>query len=185
MHSDYSIQKDGVYIDDVGIGVPETIYPYAYYSGTSMATPQVTGAAGLVAAAFPGIGTTDIRTRLLNGTQPMADLDGAVATGGTLNLAGVLGDPTADGDADSVPDFRDNCAATANAGQTDTDIDGYGNACDCDLDNNGNVGMTDFTQFSNAWGSSEAVADFDGDGNVGMADFMILQGRWGTSAPFE
>jgi hypothetical protein len=115
----------------------------------------------------------------------MADLDGDVATGGMLNLAGALGDPTADVDGDGVPDFRDNCAATANAGQNDTDIDGYGNACDCDLDNNGNVGMTDFMLFSGSWGSSDAVADFDGDGNVGMADFMTFQDRWGTTAPFE
>ena len=185
LHSDHSIQKDGVYIDDVGIGAPETIHPYAYYSGTSMATPQITGAAGLVAAAFSGIGATDIKTRLLAGTQPMADLDGAVATGGMLNLAGVLGDPTADSDADGVPDFRDNCAATANADQLDTDIDGYGNVCDCDLNNDGNVGMADFMQLRGFWGTEEAVADFDGDGNVGMADFMTLRGRWGTSEPFE
>ncbi len=185
LHSDYSIQKDGVYIDNAGIGVPETIYPYAYYSGTSMATPQVTGATGLVAAVFPGIGATDIKTCLLAGTQPTADLDGDVATGGMLNLAGTLEGPTADSDADGVPDFRDNCAATANADQADTDIDGYGNACDCDLDNDGNVGMADFIQFRDFWSSSEAVADFDGDGNVGMADLMILRGRWGTLAPFE
>jgi len=185
LHSDYSIQKDGVYIDDVGIGMPETIYPYAYYSGTSMASPQVTGAAGLVAAAFPDLGATDIKARLLDGTQPMADLDGDVATGGMLNLAGALGDPTADGDGDSVPDFRDNCAATANAGQADTDIDGYGNACDCDLNNDGSVNMCDFAQFRMYWGTSEAVADFNGDGMVNMLDFVIFRGRWGTTAPFE
>ena len=90
-----------------------------------------------------------------------------------------------DTDGDNIPDPDDNCRLTANRSQRDSDGDGYGNVCDCDLDNDGNVGMTDFMQFSNAWGSSEAVADFDGDGNVGMADFMLLQGRWGTSAPFE
>jgi len=185
LHSDYSIQKDGAYIDDVGIGVPETIHPYAYYSGTSMATPQVTGAAGLVAGAFPALGAADIKARLLDGTQPMADLGGAVATGGLLNLLGALTDPAVDSDGDGMPDFRDNCAATANAAQTDTDMDGYGNACDCDLNNDGHVGMADLMQFRACWGTGEALADFDNDGHVGMADFMTLRGRWGTSDPFK
>ncbi len=182
MTSDYSLVYDGVYIDDVGIGVPETVYPYAYYSGTSMATPQVTGAAGLVAGAFPTLGADEIKTLLLDGTQPMTGLAGVVATGGLLNLAGAL---SPDGDGDSVPDRLDNCAATANADQTDTDDDGYGNACDCDLTNDGTVNMADFVQFRGFWGTDEALADFNGDSGVNMADFMIFRGRWGASAPFE
>jgi subtilisin family serine protease len=186
LHSDYSIQKDGVYIDDIGIGVPEIIYPYAYYSGTSMATPQVTGAAGLTAAFLPSLDSDGIKARLLAGTMPLPDLDGLVATGGLLNLSGALSDDAAlDSDADTVPDFYDNCAATANSDQTDTDNDGYGNACDCDLDNDGAVNQADFMQFRGYWGTTEAVADFNGDGAVNQADFMILRGRWGSAAPFE
>ena len=185
LHSDYSIQKDGVYIDDVGIGVPEMIYPYAYYSGTSMATPQVTGAAALVAAAFPDMKPGGIKSRLLAGTVPLTDLEGTVATGGLLNLAGALSDPASDIDADEVPDFRDNCPATANNEQAYTDGDGYGNGCDCDLNNDDTVNQADFVQFRGYWGSSEPLADFDGNGEVNQADLMILRSRWGAAAPFE
>jgi len=79
----------------------------------------------------------------------------------------------------------DNCRATANASQTDSDADGYGNACDCDLTNDGAVNQSDFMQFRGSWGTSNALADFNGDGSVNQMDFMILRGRWGTTAPFE
>ncbi|MGD9160296.1 MAG: S8 family serine peptidase [Desulfobacteraceae bacterium] len=186
LHSDYSIQKDGVYIDDIGIGVPGFIYPYEYYSGTSMATPQVTGAAGLVASHCPESTSGEIKVRILEGTMPLSDLEGMVATGGMLNLAGILSDdPALDRDGDTVPDFYDNCAATENSGQADSDSDGYGNACDCDLNNDDSVNQIDFMQFRSYWGANEEIADFNGDGTVNQMDFMIFRSRWGTSAPFE
>ncbi len=186
LHSDYSIQKDGVYIDDIGIGRPEMIYPYEYYSGTSMAAPQVTGAAGLAASYFPGTDMDEIKERILKGTMPLPDLDGIVATGGMLNLAGALStNPTGDRDRDSVPDFYDNCAATPNFEQADTDNDGYGNVCDCDLNNDGSVNQSDFIKFRSYWGTDDEIADFNGDGAVSQSDFIILRSRWGTTAPFE
>jgi hypothetical protein len=36
-----------------------------------------------------------------------------------------------DADADTVPDFQDNCPSISNAAQVDTDADGVGDACDC------------------------------------------------------
>jgi hypothetical protein len=42
-----------------------------------------------------------------------------------------------DQDGDGVPDAVDNCPATPNADQTDTDGDGFGNACDEDSDSDG------------------------------------------------
>ncbi len=186
LHSDDAIAHDGVYIDDVGIGVPDMTYPYISYNGTSMAAPQVTGAAGLVAAVFPDLGPSEIKTRLLNGTVPQPALDGYVATGGLLNLTGVLADdPYLDSDGDGVPDFRDNCGATANAGQENADHDDWGNACDCDLNNDGVVSLPDFMLFRSYWGSDEAVADFNSDGFVSLPDFMIFRTRWGSAAPFE
>ncbi len=99
------------------------------------------------------------------------------------DLSGFAGDAPCDGCQTLACD--DNCRTTANPSQTDTDNDGYGNACDCDLNNDGQVGMADFMQFRGCWGSSEAMADFDHDGHVGMADFMILRVRWGGGVPFE
>ena len=186
LHSDYSIQKDGVYIDDIGIGVPEMIYPYEYYSGTSMAAPQVTGAAGLAASYYPGSTQDDIKERILKGIMPLSDLEGVVAAGGILNLAGVLSaDPTRDRDGDNVPDFYDNCAGTSNSGQADTDNDGYGNACDCDFNNDGFVNQSDFIKFRTYWGTDDEIADFNGDGSVNQMDYMIFRSHWGTTEPFE
>lgn len=42
-----------------------------------------------------------------------------------------------DQDGDGIIDEEDNCPSVANADQTDTDGDGYGNACDSDDDNDG------------------------------------------------
>jgi subtilisin family serine protease len=63
---------------------------YAYYSGTSMATPHVTGAVALYAAAYPSIRAGDIRAAVLNSTTPTASLSGKTATGGRLNIASLM-----------------------------------------------------------------------------------------------
>jgi subtilisin family serine protease len=63
---------------------------YASFSGTSMATPHVTGAAALYAATHPGATAQDIRSALLLSTTPTASLQGITVTGGRLNIAAAL-----------------------------------------------------------------------------------------------
>ena len=63
---------------------------YGTYSGTSMATPHVTGAVALLAAARPAATATELRSAILAGTQPVASLAGKVATGGLLNVDAAL-----------------------------------------------------------------------------------------------
>ena len=58
---------------------------YGILSGTSMATPYVTGAAALVLANNPGMTTTEIKTRLLKTVDPVPELAGMISSGGRLN----------------------------------------------------------------------------------------------------
>ena len=59
---------------------------YSSYSGTSMATPHVTGAAALYAAAHPGSTAADIKNAILSGGIPTGSLVGKTATGSRLNI---------------------------------------------------------------------------------------------------
>ncbi|HEY0867320.1 MAG TPA: S8 family peptidase [Fimbriimonas sp.] len=61
---------------------------YAYMSGTSMATPHVTGAAALYAASHPGSTAAAIKNAILGSTVPTASLAGKCVTGGRLNVSG-------------------------------------------------------------------------------------------------
>lgn len=69
-------------------GKKKNSYTYGSYSGTSMATPHVTGAAALYAASHPGANAADIKTAILNSTDPTASLAGKCLTGGRLNVSG-------------------------------------------------------------------------------------------------
>lgn len=75
-----------------GSGIVSTVpaSTYASYNGTSMATPHVTGAAALLAAAVPGAGAEYLRSVLLASATPTASLAGKTATGGRLNIWAAL-----------------------------------------------------------------------------------------------
>ncbi len=61
---------------------------YASYSGTSMATPHVTGAAALYAATHSGSTAAQIKAAILSSAVPTASLAGKTVTGGRLNVSG-------------------------------------------------------------------------------------------------
>jgi subtilisin family serine protease len=63
---------------------------YASFSGTSMATPHVTGAVALYAATKPGTTAAAIRQAILNSAVPTPSLKGNTATGGRLDVNGAL-----------------------------------------------------------------------------------------------
>ncbi len=99
-----------------------------------------------------------------------------------------VGAPDADGD--GVPDSADNAYLTPNAGQQDTDGDGWGNAADADFNNSGGVNSADRSLFKAAFGSSSSSPNYDpnidmnSDGRINSADRSLFKNRFGTSFPF-
>jgi subtilisin family serine protease len=82
----------GVDVAAPGVSIYSTVpgNSYATYSGTSMATPHVTGTVALMAAANPQATAAQIRTAILSTAVPVASLAGKVATGGLLNAAAAV-----------------------------------------------------------------------------------------------
>jgi hypothetical protein len=61
---------------------------YASYSGTSMATPHVTGAVAMYAASHPGATAQQIRDAILNAAVATPSLQGRTVSGKRLNVGG-------------------------------------------------------------------------------------------------
>lgn len=90
LESDYSIEYDGAYIDDVVLQrEPINISSYTYesfdWSGTSMATPHVSGVAGLILSINPSLSYAEVKNIILNNVDPKPSLSGKTLTGGRLN----------------------------------------------------------------------------------------------------
>lgn len=84
--SDLSVTGNGVCIDDIEVGTlggMESVY--GYMSGTSMATPMVSGAAGLVLAENPAYTTAELKAAIMDSADPVSALTGKCVTGGRLN----------------------------------------------------------------------------------------------------
>ena len=64
---------------------------YREASGTSMATPYVSGVAGLILAAEPDMTVAKLRERLLKSVDKIESLNGKIESGGRLNAAKALG----------------------------------------------------------------------------------------------
>ena len=78
---------EGVDVAAPGVNILSSIPGQGHkkYSGTSMATPHVSGVAALVASTYPEADYTYIKNRILNGSDPVASLKGKVATGARIN----------------------------------------------------------------------------------------------------
>ena len=71
-----------------GVDILSTLPGNAYesWSGTSMATPHVAGAVGLINGLAPGLSLQEVKDLILNNVDPIPALDGLWVTGGRLNL---------------------------------------------------------------------------------------------------
>jgi subtilisin family serine protease len=82
---------DGAYVDSVLFGcLTPAGEAYGNEVGTSMASPQVAGAAALVLAAHPALTPAQVRRSILSTTDYKAGLCGKVATSGRLNVKGAI-----------------------------------------------------------------------------------------------
>jgi hypothetical protein len=76
-----------------GVSIYSTVpgNKYATYSGTSMATPYVSGVAALCWAVDPNATVAEVRSALLQGVDPLASLSGKLVSGGRLDAYKTLG----------------------------------------------------------------------------------------------
>jgi Ca2+-binding RTX toxin-like protein len=109
----------------------------AVYSGSSLGSLVKLGSSDNSFSA----GTPRVSFSAAAGTEYRFVID---ATGGRdLAMGGVTLDVDPDTDVDGFVDSSDNCPATANPGQTDTDGDDAGDACDADDDGDGVADASD------------------------------------------
>jgi subtilisin family serine protease len=93
LHADADgVVGDGGYLDDLSLRcLRGNAEDYNTISGTSMATPHVTGVAALVKAAHPSYTVAQLKAAILSNTDKLASLSGKVATGGRLDACKALG----------------------------------------------------------------------------------------------
>ena len=90
--SNYGVKS--VAIAAPGVDILSTWLGNAYEekSGTSMATPVVSGVAALILAEHPRMSVDDLKKKLLASTDPIVALKGKTVTGGRINAAKALAD---------------------------------------------------------------------------------------------
>jgi subtilisin family serine protease len=67
---------------------------YASFSGTSMATPHTAGAAALLSSAHPSLSAASIKATLMNTVDVLPQWSGVTVTGGRINVANAIQNPT-------------------------------------------------------------------------------------------
>jgi subtilisin family serine protease len=111
-----------------GRGVPTTVRPgtgflpaaggdYAYYTGTSIATPHVTGTAAVLKALNPTWGATQIKEAILRSVKTNAAYTGLCLSGGRLDALDAFGfaanrQPDRDSDSDRSGNLLEYLAGT-------------------------------------------------------------------------
>jgi subtilisin family serine protease len=99
--SNYGAASVDIAAPGVSIYSTEAGDSYQYLSGTSMATPHVSGLAALIRAVNPGFTYGEVTDRILNGVDVVADLMGNVRMAGRINANNSLNPPA---DAPDTPE---------------------------------------------------------------------------------
>ncbi len=91
MVSDSLLTGNCVCIDDIQVGTLGMESVYDYMSGTSMATPMVSGVAGLILAENPSYTAADLKAAIMDSTDPISALAGKCVSGGRINAYSGIG----------------------------------------------------------------------------------------------
>ena len=79
------------YLDDIAISTadpnPDEFGSYACFSGTSMATPVVSGAVATLSSANPSLSAADLRKLLLKSVRKVSSLSDKCITGGIIDAS--------------------------------------------------------------------------------------------------
>lgn len=97
--SNYGLETVDVAAPGVAILSTVPVDDYAYYNGTSMATPHVTGIVALMKSADSELSTQALMGALYESVKPLEALAGKTATGGLVSASGALtalGEPVLD-----------------------------------------------------------------------------------------
>ena len=96
-----------VHLGAPGVNVLSTVPKgFDVYSGTSMATPHVSGVAALLKAQYPAWTYKEIKERLLATTKPLASLRNKTVTGGMVNAYLALSNQKAPPDANDPANWE-------------------------------------------------------------------------------
>ena len=94
LQTDVSVTADGVHIDNMRLQCSGN--GHEFLAGTSMASPHVAGAAGLLASRNPGADSAELRQKILSTVDPIGSLSGLTVTGGRLNIGSAMAAMPAD-----------------------------------------------------------------------------------------
>jgi len=112
-----------------GVSILSTIpgNQYALFSGTSMATPHVSGAAVVLLGNDPTLTVSQLKAKILDNVDVLPQLSGLMVTGGRLNLANALG-ATTPPPTDNLPPIADAGPDLVATARTTISIDGSGSS---------------------------------------------------------
>ena len=112
-----NFSPDWVDLAAPGVGILSTTpsNSYASWSGTSMATPHVSGVAALLMSQDPSLSINAVKAQILATVDPLASLTGKTLTGGRLNARRALGAPELPPDSSAPAAVTDLAATVASA----------------------------------------------------------------------
>jgi len=127
-----------VHLGAPGVTIYSTVLAadYAYFNGTSMASPHVAGVVGLVMSRIPAWNYQQVRNQVLQTARPIPALNGVTVTGGVVNARAAVGDCNLNGvldDQDIASGFSDDCTGNGVPDECEPDCNANGQADSCDI----------------------------------------------------